>query len=44
MNTALWRSGDVIFGSLLAMLFTGIWAAAGVSALAYPDGKLRHCP
>jgi uncharacterized membrane protein YccC len=23
--TALWRSGDVIFGSLLAMLFTGIW-------------------
>ena len=25
MNTALWRSGDVIFGSLLAMLFTGIW-------------------
>ena len=25
METALWRSGDVIFGSLLAMLFTGIW-------------------
>ena len=25
MHTALWRSGDVIFGSLLAMLFTGIW-------------------
>ncbi|MEO3991215.1 FUSC family protein [Pseudocitrobacter cyperus] len=25
MNTALWRSGDVIFGSLLAMLFTGVW-------------------
>jgi uncharacterized membrane protein YccC len=25
MTTALWRSGDVIFGSLLAMLFTGIW-------------------
>jgi len=25
MNTALWRSGDVILGSLLAMLFTGIW-------------------
>ncbi|MNC12150.1 Inner membrane protein YeeA [compost metagenome] len=25
MHTALWRSGDVILGSLLAMLFTGIW-------------------
>ncbi len=25
VHTALWRSGDVIFGSLLAMLFTGIW-------------------
>ncbi|QMI05642.1 FUSC family protein [Citrobacter sp. RHB25-C09] len=25
MNTALWRAGDVIIGSLLAMLFTGIW-------------------
>jgi len=25
MTTALWRSGDVILGSLLAMLFTGIW-------------------
>lgn len=25
MATALWRSGDVILGSLLAMLFTGIW-------------------
>ena len=25
MHTALWRSGDVIFGSMLAMLFTGIW-------------------
>lgn len=25
INTALWRSGDVILGSLLAMLFTGIW-------------------
>ena len=25
MTTALWRSGDVIFGCLLAMLFTGIW-------------------
>ncbi|WP_432224004.1 FUSC family protein [Enterobacter wuhouensis] len=25
MKTALWRSGDVILGSLLAMLFTGIW-------------------
>ncbi|MDU3718577.1 MAG: FUSC family protein [Klebsiella michiganensis] len=25
LTTALWRSGDVIFGSLLAMLFTGIW-------------------
>ena len=24
MTTALWRSGDVILGSLLAMLFTGI--------------------
>ncbi|WP_029686669.1 FUSC family protein [Tatumella saanichensis] len=24
--TALWRGGDVIFGSLLAVLFTGIWA------------------
>jgi hypothetical protein len=24
MTTALWRSGDVILGSL-AMLFTGIW-------------------
>lgn len=25
MITALWRSGDVILGSLLAMLFTSIW-------------------
>lgn len=25
MHTALWRGGDVILGSLLAMLFTGIW-------------------
>ena len=25
IDTALWRSGDVILGSLLAMLFTGIW-------------------
>lgn len=25
MTTALWRGGDVILGSLLAMLFTGIW-------------------
>lgn len=25
MNIALWRGGDVILGSLLAMLFTGIW-------------------
>lgn len=25
MHTALWRSGDVIIGSLLALLFTGIW-------------------
>lgn len=25
LHTALWRSGDVIFGSLLAMLFTGVW-------------------
>ncbi|HHL0032556.1 FUSC family protein [Enterobacter mori] len=25
MTTALWRSGDVVLGSLLAMLFTGIW-------------------
>lgn len=25
MHTALWRGGDVIIGSLLAMLFTGIW-------------------
>jgi Predicted membrane protein len=25
LTTALWRSGDVIFGSLLAMLFTGIY-------------------
>jgi len=25
MQIALWRSGDVILGSLLAMLFTGIW-------------------
>lgn len=25
MHTALWRSGDVILGSLLAMVFTGIW-------------------
>lgn len=25
MHIALWRSADVIFGSLLAMLFTGIW-------------------
>ncbi len=38
MTTAMWRSGDVILGSLLAMLFTGSLAAAGFSALAYPDG------
>ncbi len=25
IETALWRSGDVILGSLLAMLFTSIW-------------------
>jgi len=25
MTIALWRGGDVILGSLLAMLFTGIW-------------------
>lgn len=25
MLTAMWRSGDVILGSLLAMVFTGIW-------------------
>ncbi|MGK0703486.1 FUSC family protein [Yokenella regensburgei] len=25
LTTALWRSGDVIFGSLLAMLFTGVF-------------------
>lgn len=25
MNTALWRSGDVIIGSLLALLFTSIF-------------------
>ncbi|WP_058911304.1 FUSC family protein [Entomohabitans teleogrylli] len=25
LETALWRSGDVIFGSLLAMLFTSVW-------------------
>lgn len=25
MHTALWRSGDVVIGSLLALLFTGIW-------------------
>ena len=25
MTTALWRSGDVIFGCFLAMVFTGIW-------------------
>ena len=24
--TALWRGGDVIFGSILAVIFTGIWA------------------
>ncbi len=24
-GAALWRGGDVILGSLLAMLFTGIW-------------------
>ncbi len=25
MNTALWRSGDVIFGSLLALIFTSVY-------------------
>src|SRR5699024_6030115 len=25
MDVALWRSGDVILGSLLAIIFTGIW-------------------
>ena len=42
MNTALWRGGDVILGSLLAMLFTGIWPqrASGVSgcAISQPAG------
>ncbi len=44
LTTALWRSGDVIFGSLLAMLFTGICTAAGLSALAYPDGTATSPP
>ena len=42
MTTALWRSGDVILGSLLAMLFTGIWPQRALPALAHSDGKLRH--
>lgn len=25
IGTALWRAGDVVFGSLLAMLFTSVW-------------------
>lgn len=39
IDTALWRSGDVILGSLLAMLFTGIWYATGVHPLAHSTGE-----
>ncbi len=42
MDTALWRGGDVILGSLLAMLFTGIWPQRAFFALAHPTGSLRH--
>ncbi len=42
MHTALWRSGDVIFGSLLAMRVYRHLAAAGVHPLAHPDGQLCH--
>ena len=31
MNTALWRGGDVILGSLLALLFTSIWPQKPIS-------------
>ena len=38
MTTALWRSGDVILGSLLALLFTSIWPQKPIStgALNFP--------
>lgn len=40
MNTALWRGGDVILGSLLAMLFTGIWPQR---AFIHWRIQLAHC-
>lgn len=40
MNTALWRGGDVILGSLLAMLFTGIWPQR---AFLHWRIQLAHC-
>ena len=40
METALWRGGDVILGSLLAMLFTGIWAQR---AFIHWRIQLAHC-
>ncbi|EHS0416708.1 FUSC family protein [Salmonella enterica] len=40
MDTALWRGGDVILGSLLAMLFTGIWPQR---AFLHWRIQLAHC-
>lgn len=40
METALWRGGDVILGSLLAMLFTGIWPQR---AFIHWRIQLAHC-
>lgn len=40
MNTALWRGGDVILGSLLAMLFTGVWPQR---AFLHWRIQLAHC-
>ncbi|MTH47385.1 FUSC family protein [Intestinirhabdus alba] len=40
MTTALWRGGDVILGSLLAMLFTGIWPQR---AFIHWRIRLAHC-
>lgn len=39
INTALWRSGDVILGSLLAMLFTGIWPQRAFIRVTHSAGK-----
>lgn len=44
ISIALWRSGDVIFGSLLALLFTSIYPQHAIESLAniMRDGELLH--